>query len=473
MHLSERVAAFIEQEALLKTGHSLVVGVSGGPDSLCLLDCLQALGFQPVVAYFDHRLRAESETDGEFVRQIAEAYQIPFELGRAPDSVGEPFSEVSARLHRYHFLASVAKGKGIERIAVGHTANDQAETVLMHFLRGAGSSGLRGMRPRTDLSEWVELPVAEGVSLVRPLLEVWRHETEAYCAESGLSVLTDPTNQDSRFFRNRLRNELMPELQTYNPRVQEVLLRTAKVMTAEVEAIDQLVDEHWNEWVTAVGDGVLAIHAGAITQVPLALQRATMRRAMHELVPEIRDIGFETIERALKSIRTGKRLSLQGGLDLIVLNGEAYLRKPNAVIPLVGVPQVSSREARLLNLPFQLELSAGWGLSGAKIEHGGEMPESPYEVWFDATGIDDEFAIRAPKPGDRISPIGMSGSIKLSDLFVNRKVPRLARERWPVVTCGNQIVWVPGLHRAMLAKVVSSTRKIIQMRVLSPGEMVN
>jgi tRNA(Ile)-lysidine synthase len=471
VHLTERVAAFIEGETLLEPGQSLIVGVSGGPDSLCLLDCLHTLGFRPVVAHFDHQLRPESGADGEFVRQAADTYGFPFELGRPPESGGELFSEEKARIHRYRFLANVAAQRGLERIAVGHTANDQAETVLMHLIRGAGSSGLRGMRPITDLGGRVEIPEARGILLIRPLLEVSRHDTEAYCTEQGLSVLTDPTNQDSRFFRNRLRNELIPELQTYNPRVQEVLLRTAKVMAAESEAIEQLVDERWSDWVTEAGEGVLAIQTGAIVHAPLALQRATIRRAILELVPELRDVGFETVERALNSIRTGKRLSLQGGLDLLVLNGKAYLRKENAVIPLAGLPQVKSKEAQVLKLPFQFALSAGWRLDGDEIERKGERPDSANEVWFDAGGMKDEISVRAPRPGDRMMPIGMSGSVKLSDLMMNRKVPRFARERWPVITCGAEIVWVPGLHRAVLAKVVSDTRRIIQMRVLSPEEV--
>jgi len=473
MRLSERVAAFIEGEALLEPGQSLVVGVSGGPDSLCLLDCLNTLGFRPVVAYFDHRHRAESEADGEFVRQIAGANELPFEMGQAVESADQPFSETRARFQRYQFLAGVARKHELERIAVGHTANDQAETVLMHFLRGAGSSGLRGMRPITDLSEWVELHKTANASLIRPLLEVWRHETESYCTEHRLSVLTDPTNQDPRYFRNRLRNELIPDLQTYNPRVQEVLLRTAKVMAAEVEAIDQLVDERWTEWVTAVGDGVLSINIGAFAQAPLAIQRATVRRAILVLAPGTRDVGFETVERMLQSIQAGKRLSLQGGLDLVMLNDDAYLSRPGAEIPLVGLPQVNSTVAQRLGLPFQFELSAGWQLNGAEIGREGEPPKSPNEVWFDSAGIEEPIAIRAPKPGDRMTPIGMSGSIKLSDLFVNRKVPHIARAHWPVITCGQAIVWVPGLHRAELAKVDSSTRNIIHMQVVRPDEMVN
>jgi tRNA(Ile)-lysidine synthase len=472
MRLSEQVASYIDREGLLEHRQSLVVGVSGGPDSLCLLDCLIRLNYRIVVAHFDHQLRAESEEEAEFVGQVASAYGVPFELGRGPVVRRKQSSEEAARLYRYRFLASVAGKEGIERIAVGHTADDQAETVLMHLIRGAGSSGLRGMLPVTDLSVWVELSEMESTYLVRPLLEVWRHETEAYCAEHGLAARKDSSNQDSRYFRNRLRNELLPELRTYNPRIHEVLVRTAKVMAAEAEAIDQLVEEHWNDWVRAAGEGVLALQAGALFQAPLALQRATLRRAIRQLDPAMRDVGFDTIERALQTMREGKRLTLLGGLDLLTLNGEAYLRKPGASLPLEGVPQMRSKEAQRLSIPFQVELEAGWALTGTEAEPKGEIPGGADEVWFDASGIKDEIALRAPRAGDRMAPIGMAGSIKLSDLFVNRKAPRAARERWPVIACGEEIIWVPGLHRSERARVSPSTRKIVQMRLLTPSEMV-
>ena len=470
MSLNRRVANIIDREALLGPGQSLVVGVSGGPDSLCLLDCLFRLKYRPVVAHFDHQIRAESAEEADFVEQIADSYGVPFELGLGPIVSSNQSREEAARLHRYRFLASVAKKNGITRIAVGHTANDQAETVLMHLIRGAGAYGLRGMLPLTDLGEWVQ---AEGVSLIRPLLEVWRYESEAYCAEHGLAAINDPSNQDARFFRNRLRNELLPVLQTYNPRVQEVLVRTAKVMAAEAEAIDQLVEERWHDWVRVAGDGVLALQVGALFQAPLALQRAAMRRAILQLAPANRDVGFDTIERLLQYMREGKRLTLLGGLALITLNGETFIKKPGALMPLDGVPQIRSKSAQPLSLPFQVELEAGWRLTGASVELRGDIPRGADEVWFDASEIKDEIELRAPKRGDRMAPIGLSGSVKLSDLFVNRKIPRAARARWPIISCGDEIIWVPRLHRSERGRVTPNTRKIIQMRLMSPSEMVN
>lgn len=473
MRVIEQVEIYIDREALLRARQSLIVGVSGGPDSLCLLDCLIRLNYRPVVAHFDHRLRETSAEEADFVRQVADTYGVPFELGEGTVDGAKQSLEEAARHYRYRFLARVASRRGIERIAVGHTASDQAETVLMHLIRGAGSSGLRGMLPISNLGKWVGLAEAENTFLVRPLLEVWRQQTEDYCTEHGLAPRTDPSNQDPRFTRNRLRNELLPELRTYNPRIQEGLLRTAKVMAADSEAIEHFVDTHWKDWVNFAGEGVLELKTGALFEAPLALQRATMRRAILQLAPEIRDLGFETIERALRSMQDGKRMTLRGGLDLLAVNGRVYLRQPEAPIPLAEVPQMRSPEAQLLRVPFQVELETGWALIAEEIGAEGEIPSGADKVWFDASGIEDEISIRAPWSGDRMLPMGMSGSVKLSDLFVNRKISRPARARWPVITCGKEILWVPGLHRSRHAKVDRGTRRIVQMRLLTPGEMVN
>jgi len=473
MSIREQVENFIDREALLEPGQSLVVGVSGGPDSLCLLDCLVDSNYRPVVAHFDHQLRETSVAEAAFVRRVAEDYGVPFELGQGPDLRVKQSLEEAARLYRYRFLAGVAAKRGIERIAVGHTASDQAETVLMHLIRGAGPSGLRGMLPATNLGKWVDLAEAENISLVRPLLEVGRHETEAYCAEHGLEPLADPSNQDSRFTRNRLRNELLPELRSYNPRVQEVLLRTAKVMAAEAELMEHLVDTHWNEWVSSAGEGILALQADELAQAPLALRRVTMRRAILQLMPDIRDVGFDTVERALQAMLEKKRMTLRGGLDLFPLNGEIFLRKQGASIPLAGVPQMRSSKAQSFQIPFRVELRAGWVLMAEEKEPVGENPIGANEVWFEASEIEDEIVIRVPRPGDKMRPIGMSGSVKLSDLFVNRKAPRPARERWPVITCGEEILWVPGLQRSIRAKVGLEAVRTVQMRLLTPDEMVN
>ena len=192
MRVIEQVEIYIDREALLKPRQSLVVGVSGGPDSLCLLDCLIRLNYRPVVAHFDHRLRETSAEEADFVRQVADTYGVPFELGEGTVDGAKQSLEEAARHYRYRFLARVASRRGIERIAVGHTASDQAETVLMHLIRGAGSSGLRGMLPISNLGKWVGLAEAENTFLVRPLLEVWRQQTEDYCTEHGLAPRTEP-----------------------------------------------------------------------------------------------------------------------------------------------------------------------------------------------------------------------------------------------------------------------------------------
>ena len=244
MDASARVADFISRTGMLKAKQPVIVGVSGGADSLCLLDCLHRLRYSLVLAHFDHQLRADSGEDADFCREMAERYgiQAAIEAGdvRAFADQGRSLEE-AARLLRYRFLARTANKHGATVIATGHTADDQVETILMHFLRGSGPSGLSGMLPSTALDDWVDIPEGEGVDLIRPLLELTRAQTSGHCREQGLAPIEDSTNQDPSFFRNRLRHELLPELETYNPGVRNVLLRTGHVMSAIAQLHKDLV----------------------------------------------------------------------------------------------------------------------------------------------------------------------------------------------------------------------------------------
>jgi tRNA(Ile)-lysidine synthetase-like protein len=228
MLITEQVAAFIQRERLLSPGHPVVAAVSGGPDSLCLLDCLQRLEYPILVAHLDHRLRAGSWREAEFVLREARRRGLPSIVERVqPPGLrkrGRSMEE-AARIARYDFLVWAATGWGAAIVAAGHTADDQVETILMHFLRGAGVHGLRGMLPKTSLKGWDGQGQAEGgalfrvstqlatrrrqpagddangVDLIRPLLETTRDQTEAHCRAAGLRPRRDPSNQDPAFFQ--------------------------------------------------------------------------------------------------------------------------------------------------------------------------------------------------------------------------------------------------------------------------------
>lgn len=468
MLLYQRVAEVIQRESLLEGGESLVVGVSGGPDSLCLLDCLHHLGYQPVVAHLDHGLHAASRGDQAYVAAYAESLGLPFETRRLDVEPASGSLEERLRLLRYQFLVDVAADRSLRTIAVGHTADDQTETVLMHLLRGSGSHGLRGMLPQTTLNGWIGLRRSTGLSLIRPLLEFERRQTQAHCQAIGLEPRQDPSNADLSFFRNRLRHELIPRLKEYNPAIVQVLARTAKVMEGNAELISGLVQAGWDDWVRKAGEGVYAVRRQQLLEAPVALQRALVRELFSRLRPNLRDIGFEAVEGVLECLRGHQRgqRSIVGGLELVPLRDEIVIREPESRVSFPQHPQLLRIEPQILEIPGKWDLADGWRIEADERPTAAQAGDDL--IRFDREKLSPELVLRAAQVGDRIHPAGMSGSMKLSDLFINRKVPRPARPYWPVVVDGARVLWVPGLHRSAHAGISASTKRVAAFRLRGP-----
>lgn len=476
MDLIGSVQAAIDRHSLLRAGERLVVGVSGGPDSLCLLDCLHRLKYRPIVAHFDHAMRPESAGEALRVKSLAESWGLPAELGRAdvPGARGSRGSleEVARRL-RYRFLAETAVRHGVQVVATAHTADDQVETVLMHLLRGAGPSGLRGMQPCIQLTEWVGVPEAAGLRLVRPLLATWRSEIEAHGSLRGLSPIDDPSNLDLRHFRNRLRHELLPILEGYNPGVRQSLFRTAQIMAAEQELVEGLVDVAWPASVRQAGPGCLALDRRALLQEPLAVQRGILRRAILRLRPDLRDVGFESIDSALRfaADSAARRRTLVGGVDLLGLDQEIVLRLPEGVLLFPWFPQLRGPDPQRLSIPGSLELAEGWNLQLRRIDVSPEGlaallgGDQRREASIDPLRLEGSLIARPPLPGDRIRPLGMQGSVKLADLFLHRSVPWPARARWPVLADDRSVVWVAGLHLSRQHCLTPESSQAVAMRL--------
>lgn len=482
MTVTTQVANFIIKERLLEPHQRVVAGVSGGPDSLCLLDCLHALGYAVVAGHLDHRLRPGSGDEAKFVEEIADSYGVRAVIGRedvrALSGSGTSLEE-AARLARYRFLVHVAKTHGISVIATGHTADDQAETVLMHFLRGAGPTGLRGMLPSTKLDSWRGIPDTTGITLVRPLLNVTREETQGHCSARGLSPVIDHSNQDTTFFRNRLRHELLPELETYNPGIRSILIRMGRVMAGEASLLEGLVAQAWDEIVHEAGDEALVIEIQPFLTQSLSLQRALVRTVIDRMRPTLRDVGFETVERALGFIEEGargKRLPLTGGLEMMRLQDEMVISFPGAAIAFPHLPQLASMDGHTLDVPGQLQLARGWSLYADEKR----LPqrdrddfihsETAMKASFDPTSIRGPLILRPPRPGDRIRPLGMQGTMKVADLLINEQVPQPARVSWPLVVCDDLILWVGGLRMCHEARLTPDSEVALVLRLLSPQE---
>ncbi len=240
----ERLSQAAKEKCYLDPAEPILVGVSGGADSVALMIGLNTLGYDLIVGHLDHGLRDESSQDAEFVKTLANRYQLPLFYEQV--NVGE-FArlnsmsiEEAARQVRYEFLFKQARENNVQAVAVAHQADDQVETVLMHFLRGAALSGLSGMAFRKVLPLW-----DDSIPLVRPLLGVWRDMIDAYLAEIKVTPRVDRSNQDTTYFRNRLRHELIPDLETYNPSIREAIIRMCRVLEEEDQFLKELTEEAW------------------------------------------------------------------------------------------------------------------------------------------------------------------------------------------------------------------------------------
>ncbi len=322
--LAEAVHSFVIRNNLVRSRERLVVGVSGGPDSVCLLHVLatlrERLGIKLHVAHLNHMLRgAESEEDANYVSELAEQLGVTATIDqRDVKSYQEEHRlslEDAARQVRYHFFAEVADKMGADRVAVGHTGDDQAETILMHLVRGAGPTGLLGMQPSIV---WTS-PGLAGLTVIRPLLAVSREETQAYCQQHGLSPREDSSNKSPSLFRNRIRRELMPLLRSYNPRINEALIRTSDTLATEKSFIEECVSEIWPKVATQEGGAIILDRQSIISLHP-AVQRHLLRRVTREVLGDLEDIELKHIEKMRDSLalRKGKRVILPRRLTLSV-----------------------------------------------------------------------------------------------------------------------------------------------------------
>ena len=337
IELELRVKDFIQQHKLISPGEIVVVAVSGGADSVCLLHMLarwqSELDIKLHIAHLNHQLRgAESEADAKYVFDLAAHLAVPITVGKRDVAAYKAeracSTEEAARELRYDFLAKVAADIGANRVAIGHTRDDQVETILMHILRGTGTSGLRGLEPCSPVPSKSGQPsaVSYQVWAIRPLLGVTREETTNYCQAYQLAPRIDSSNLSLSFFRNRLRLELLPLLREYNSNVDQALLRLAEIANDDTTFIQQQALQSWEE-VVKLEDGVIYLDKKKTIALPLALQRQLIRLALARILGNTRDIEASHIEavRGLLNKPVGKRVSLphniicQGGYNEVVI----------------------------------------------------------------------------------------------------------------------------------------------------------
>lgn len=478
MRLRDDVRAFIARHDLIRPGAGVVVGVSGGADSLVLLHALAGLGAEAGwalhVATLDHGLRGEAgAADAAFVRDTAREWGLPVTRGRADVlAAAEAHGlgvEEAARQVRYTFLLRVARQVGAAVIAVGHNRDDQAETVLMHLIRGSGLSGLRGMLPATPLSTYHLLPdIAIATdpplderaaredswpALVRPLLGTPRAAIEAYAADHGLHPRQDATNQDQTYFRNQLRHTVLPLLESLNPNIRATLARTAEALRADADRVYALGEAALARALRAERPGSVLLDRAVWAGLTLSEKRHIVRTLAYRLRPALRDVSLEHVEGAVRLIdagRPGTAATLPGGLEVRVERevfslgaaGEDVL----AVVPGEDAPALAPGSSGATFLPGESvrQVYGGWVFEARPARAGEDLDAAHADPLAAAlrVPVDGWLKLRTREPGDRFRPRGMGGhSQKLSDTFNAMQVPQGWRDRAPLLAVDGEIVW--------------------------------
>lgn len=475
--LLDKIAMMVQLECHLDAQKLSMVGVSGGPDSVCLLHVLHTLGHNLVAVHVNHRLRREADQEAQMVERFVTGLGVEFVSCQVDVvSYAEENSlsiEEAARTMRYECLFKQAEQRSAQAVLVAHNADDQVETILMHLLRGSGLTGLRGMESRNLPNPW-----SEHIPLVRPLTSTWRSEILEYLAEHQLSFISDLSNYDTIFFRNRLRHELLPSLEKYNPRIRENLLRMGQINKEDYAVLQQLVTDAWQANFIKRGPGFIAFRLAGFRKLQPAIQRYLLRKAIAYHLPSLRDIDFDSIQRGLRFLCDDHRLGqsdLIAGLRLIKEGEVFWLAAWQADLPGAEFPAIQSGAELPIKIPSTLLLEGDWQLQVF------EEPETeqaiqcsyhnddPFQAWLDLHELALPLVVRTRKPGDRFQPLGMQGhSLKVSDLMVNLKMPKRVRSSWPLVCSGENIIWIPGCRQGHMGRIQPGSCKIVHL-ILSKG----
>jgi len=439
---------------MLAGGETVLVGVSGGADSVALLHALLALrprlGLTLHVLHVNHGLRAEADSEAAFVESLGLRWVVPVmvEHVHVVAEAGESL-EAQARRQRYAAFTKWARALGVSRVALGHTADDQAETVLMRLLEGAGPRGLAG------------IPPVRG-RFIRPLIEIRRREIEAELNGAGLTWVEDPSNRDPKFLRNQMRHDLLPFLAaSYNPAITEALCRAAALAREIVEDVERLAAQELDRLARAE-DGGLVLSRAALGALPAGIAEEVLRQALARLEERRplrawaqRALGRLTGPGSPAPIRVG-RVWLQVSGGHLRLSRGSFEPLADAVLPVPGsvaLPGAGLRlEARQFDRPDSYT-----------------PPSDPWTVAFDRDTQPAALSVRGRRAGDRFYPFGAPGEKRLKTFLIDAKIPCWRRDRLPLLLAGAEIAWVVGIRRGAVAPVTAATRRILEVRAIPLG----
>ena len=460
-------------QAAVDPDRPVLVAVSGGADSMTALDAMQAIGAaggpRVIACHFNHQMRdAESDADEEYVRDAAEDRGLTY-IGDGADVAAHAKDnrlsvEDAARRLRYGFLGRVAQSEDAQAAITGHTLDDQAETVLLHIVRGSGLAGVRGMRL---VSQTPKRWGGGSLTIIRPLLRLRREDTEQYCRDRRIVPRIDVSNESTTFARNRLRLNVMPELEAINPRVAEAITRLSDTAAEELAALKEVVDELW-EHVLDVSDpetSSVTLDRKLLQITRPALRRSLLRRAFVEAAGTATDLLRSHITEMdrLSESGAGRSLDLPHGIRF-------ETRSHTVMFAPVGQedsPYPAPIEPIEIVIPGRLEFPGGEALVVELVDRPDDLTADSHISqafhYADADAIGSAATLRNRVEGDRFQPLGMDTDTRLKDLFVNAGIPRTWRDRVPIIECERGIAWVAGLRIAEWARVTPDTKRVLQI----------
>ncbi len=462
--LLDRFKRAIDCHHLVEKGDRLIVGVSGGVDSMVLLHllhaCREAFDLSLIVAHVNHGLRpVDSEKEADLVQEEAARLGLPFEYGQFNVKEFQKTMGLSpqdaARRIRFHFFYSLLRKHEAQKVVLGHHADDQVETVLLKLIRGSGLQGLKGM-----------LPIREG-KVIRPLLGVWREEIQDFAAEKKIPFLLDSSNLKSDYLRNRIRLTLIPLMEAeYQPNFKEILLRTSNILREENDYLEEGAETAYQEIVRKQKDTLFFKFSEF-----QSLHQAIQWRVMKKILERVYDWGTGVEEGEwLEVHRIYQKLHRSAPSFLLELPHGAWVEKRYDVV-LLGKGKVKPLA------PFEVELHSPGSTFIEEIGKEVVVGETDRDTLKDYKGPADtalmdygslQFPLRMRnfRPGDRFHPLGAKGSQKLKEFFIDHKVPRVERPKVPLLVSGDRIVWVAGYRIDERAKVSEKTKKVLTVKVV-------
>lgn len=452
---------FIKENDLLQNGDGVVVGLSGGPDSVCLINLLysvrEELNLKLAACHINHMLRGEAaDEDERFASELCQKLNIVFYSKKVDinkySKKNRLSSEAAGREVRYEYFNEIMKKLNFNRIATAHNANDQAETILMRIMRGTGLEGLSG------------IPVKRDNIYIRPILFLKREEIEEYCEDININPRIDATNLERDYSRNKVRLDILPYMKNnFNSEIVDAINRMGMLLESDIKYISSKVEEVYNK-LCIKEQNSLIIKSEAFKYQATIINRI-IRKAVKEVSGDSYDFEMKNIQDiiTLANLETSKRVDLPKGLYAVNVYGDIYIKDREETISEFASELVIQRDnlngnmAAFGNYVFEFNV--------VNLEEDIKYNQNSLIKYFDYSKISDNIVIRYRKNGDTIKPIGMNGNKKVKDVFIDMKIPKAERDLIPIVDFDEEIAWIVGIKVSEKFKIEKQTKDILRISV--------